>query len=303
MLFDGRLISGEPDSEIQSVDFLKKFRQHMRATGTTDDAGKIEAFGDHLITDSPAEKWYKSYMTTNPKGTFASLDSAFITRFPSIQKVAQTSIDYQRELLALRLEIGMLGKKEKFGGVELWSHQAFAQKALSLAKLAGIDTGTSCIFNVRDELPEIIRDKVSESHTSWVSFTDAIRNMDLTYIRDGVRKFEEAKKKEELSNARLQRLERATPSPSASVSKLTAQMSKTRITTASPAPTTANQPRTAEGGTSRTTWSSQTYVSMTNSCRSDLMHQDRQLTVTDNSRSPTIHGHRQFTVSAKKGSI
>ena len=226
--------SGEPDSEIQSVDFLKKFRQHMRATGTTDDAGKIEAFGDHLITDSPAETWYKGYIMSTPKGTFMSLDSAFITRFPSIKKVVQTSVDYQRELLSLRLEIGALGKKEKFGGVELWSHQAFAQRALSLAKLAAIDTGTSCIFSVRDELPEIMRDKVSESHTSWESFTNAIRDVDLTYIHDGVRKFEENKKKEDLSNARFQRLERTTPAQSASVSKLAAQMSKTRITTTFP---------------------------------------------------------------------
>ena len=44
-----------------------------------------------------------------------------------------------------------LGKKEKYAGEEVWSHVAFAKKALSLARQAKIIKGSNSIWKVRDD--------------------------------------------------------------------------------------------------------------------------------------------------------
>ena len=66
---------------------------------------------------------------------------------------------------------------------------------LNLAKHAKIDVGTANIMFIQDKLPQIIKDKVAESHANWLVFCAAIEAVDKTYIREGVRKHrnEEAK--------------------------------------------------------------------------------------------------------------
>ena len=67
----------------------------------------------------------------------------------------------------------------------------FAEKILDLAKRAKIETTTSGLWSVRDELPEVLREKIPESQTSWTAFTQAIKDVDMGHIREGVRKHKE----------------------------------------------------------------------------------------------------------------
>jgi len=242
--------SGEPGDEVQPVDFLKKFRLYTQAFSITDESVKIEAFGDHLKTGSAAETWFNSQaLGTKKVTTWAALEQAFNTRFPGLEKAKKTNIDYQHELLALRLEIGELGKLVKYGGVEVWSHTAFAEKVYSLAVLAGIENGPSHIFSVRDKLPEVLREKVSENQTDWRTFCNAIKNIDLSYIKECVRKYEQEKQKDDKLNTRLQKLERFPSTPMTPVSKMAAQMNRTTITTPSRTTTSTNPFNATTGGT------------------------------------------------------
>lgn len=207
-------------------------------TGVTDKE-KIESFGDHLKSGSPAEEWYSD--TATPKATWAAFEAAFQVRFPGVVKAKKTGTDLERDLAAMRLKPGDLGKTEKFGGEEVWTHMVFADKALDLAKRAGIDNGSSSIWAVRDHLPDIIKEKVGESQTSWHSFCNAIKAVELGHIRDGVKKYKEMMAEKEVMTARLARLESAgviaPPSPTAGIRN---QMSRTTIS--------ANQPNQAGGG-------------------------------------------------------
>ena len=82
-----------------------------------------------------------------------------------------------------------LGKTEKYRGEDVYTCMVFAEKILDLAKQAKIDRMTSGLWNVRDELPEVLHKNVPENQPSWTAFTQAIKDVDMGHIREGVRKY------------------------------------------------------------------------------------------------------------------
>jgi len=65
--------------------------------------------------------------------TWKTLEKDFLVRFPPIQKVKKSESELEREFCKLRLTANKLGKKVKYAGEDVWSHVAFAEKALNLA--------------------------------------------------------------------------------------------------------------------------------------------------------------------------
>ena len=138
-----------------------------------------------------------------------------------------------------------LGKKETVGGKEVHAHIAWADDMEDIVRGAQLETTTNYISHVRKELPKLLREKVGTGHTDWTAFLQAVRDVDLDHIRDGVdawKKEEEAKKKEkdarrkeleeqEVLRKRVQQLERATNSPTA---PLRQQMTSFSIGNATP---------------------------------------------------------------------
>ena len=85
----------------------------------------------------------------------------------------------------------------KYTGEDVWSHVAFAEKALSLAQQAKINTSSNLIWKVRNELPDIIRQKVKETHTTWDDFCKAIKEVDMGHIQDGMKRHHREKKEKD----------------------------------------------------------------------------------------------------------
>ena len=77
----------------------------------------------------------------------------------------------------------------------------FAERILDPAKRAKIEGSTSGLWNVRDELPEVLRNKIPENQPSWMAFVQAIKDVDMGHIREGVRKFKEKAANEARVNA------------------------------------------------------------------------------------------------------
>jgi hypothetical protein len=119
------------------------------------------------------------------------LEREFKTRFPNVKKATKTAPELERELGAMRMSTEELGKTEKYRGEEVYTHMMFAEKILDLAKRAKIETSTSGFWKVRDELPEILREKIPENQASWTQFVQAIKDVDMGHIREGVRKYKE----------------------------------------------------------------------------------------------------------------
>ena len=134
----------------------------------------------------------------------------------------------------------------------MYTHVIFAEKALSLAKQAKISAGSNSIWKVRDELPDIIRQKVKESYASWTEFCTAIKGIEMAHIRDGVKKYQKEKEEKEKVEAAIaglyrvqqQQQKRRPPLPTAPLSLMsnasnTMQSMTIRNTRTTPA-TTAN---------------------------------------------------------------
>ena len=179
--------AGTQEDSIQPTDFLKMIKRSFLANATTTNDQKIELFELYLKSDSPAEEWFNDANTA--KKTWSEFKAQFKTRFPNIKKAKKTAPELERELGAMRILTEDLGKTEKCRGEEVHTHMIFAEKILDLAKRAKIETTTSGLWAVRDELPEVLREKIPENQASWTAFAQAIKDIDLGHIREGVRKY------------------------------------------------------------------------------------------------------------------
>lgn len=153
----------------------------------------------------------------------------------------------------MRIQTEELGKTEKYREEDVYTHIIFAEKVLNLAKQAKIEGSMSNLWNhwnVRDKLPEVLREnlKVPENQASWTVFVQAIKDVDMGHIREGVRKFKEKADKEACMNADINLLKQRTAnagignvnSPTKAIRN---QLANTVI---SQQPTTANKPATAD---------------------------------------------------------
>ena len=108
---------------------------------------------------------------------------------------------------------------ETYLGVAIETYEIFADKLLDLAKHAKVEKTTMSIWQVCDKLPDILKSRIGESHTDWIAFCKAIKDVDLSHICDGVRKHTKRIAEKQATEARLAHIEQATtarpPSPTA----------------------------------------------------------------------------------------
>lgn len=230
--------SGDSSDGQQPVDFLKKFRRAMRELRITTEPALIKAFSDYLRTDSPAEEWYNDQNIPNAIPTWDDFETAFKTRFPGVQKARKSPADLERELSELRLDRKTLATTMTYGGQDAWSHVVFAEKALDLAKRAGLEKTRSSLTRVRDDLPEVFKERISGNVGTWEIFCAEIKAIDVDTLRDWVRKEEtkekKEKEKEDANNARfihLENLQARSSTPASPTAGIQNQMGRTTITT------------------------------------------------------------------------
>ena len=120
----------------------------------------------------------------------------------------KSRLELERELADMRIKPEDLGITEKYQGEDVYTHIIFAEKIIDLAKWAKIEATTSLgLFTLRDNLLEVLRDKIPENQTSWTSFANAIKAVKLGHIREGVRKYKEKVAEAEKIQAQLNMLE------------------------------------------------------------------------------------------------
>jgi hypothetical protein len=159
--------AGTQEDTTQPSDFLKVIKRSFLANATSSDEQKIGLFELFLKSDSPAEDWFNDAKT--PKKMWLELEKEFKIRFPNVAKATKTTPELERELGAMRMATDELGKVEKYRGEdsEVYTHMIFAEKILDIAKRAKVEKSTSGLWSVRDELPEILREKIPENQASW----------------------------------------------------------------------------------------------------------------------------------------
>lgn len=245
------IFSGDEEEKaaVQPSNFMQLFRIDNR---TATDTERIETFELYLAPDSPAELWF-SKLDPADRATWAALQAAFTLRFPGIKKAVKGERENEQELTALRLTDAVLGLKEDYMGVSTWSHIAFAERLLTIAKRMDLLKRVTLINTVRQSLPRIVRELVGSNHANWQAFYEAIKTIDIDSLQDGV---SEAKKRsllDQQQSARTLRLEQlvaaagnAPPSPT---SAIRSQMASTSISQPASRATTANPFVASAGGT------------------------------------------------------
>ncbi|KAF8222019.1 hypothetical protein L208DRAFT_1426486 [Tricholoma matsutake] len=199
---------GELNGNVQPKDFLKTFRRTMRNLSITSNKEWIECFVDYLASNSPTEEWYTD--EGSKETLWQGFEASFIARFPGAEAAKKTKPELEREILEKRLGMEELNKTEMHLGVAMATHKIFADKLLDLAKCAKFQKTTTSIWQVHDNLPDILKSKVGKSHTDWMAFCKAIKDVDPSHIRDGVRKHTERITEKQAMEARLTHIEHLT---------------------------------------------------------------------------------------------
>ena len=203
---------GDKDDE-NPEDFLRSFFRRM---GTASDDVRKQQFRYFLQADSTADEWFDG-LTAAEKKDWNNIEEAFNKRWPRRKVVKKTKEEYEEEITGTKLQTEDLGKKEKTAGRETYSHIAWADKMETIVKGAKIDETTTYIGQVRKELPKILREKVGAGHASWTAFLQAVRDVDVDHIRDGVSMWKKEQEEQQALKKRVQQLEKLTASPTAPI--------------------------------------------------------------------------------------
>lgn len=267
------------DKENESpADFLRSFFRRM---GTASDEVKKQQFPNFLQADSVADEWFDD-LVNNDKKDWKSIEAAFNTRWPRKKAVKKTAEEYEEEIMGLRLKMEDLGKKEKVAGREIYAHIAWADKMGTIVRGAKLEGTSTYIGHVRKELPKVLREKVGAGHADWLSFLQAVRDVDVDHIRDGVSIWKKEQEEQDAIRKRIQQLEKLTASPTG---PLRQQMTSFNI--GNPPPTSSRQPAAAIPDNSNP-------FTNTTGGRGNLFQvpQTRPPTQSGNTRPPATHADR-----------
>jgi hypothetical protein len=190
------------------------FRAFFRRMGTANDEVKRQQFPNFLQADSVADEWFEDLAQADKKD-WGAIVAAFRKRWPRKKAAKKTIEEYEEEITGLRLTMEDMGKKEKIAGRDVYSHIAWADKMATAVKGAKLEETTTYIGHVRKELPKLLREKAGAGHADWTEFLQAVRDVDIDYIRDGAEAWKKDQQEQETLRKRIQQLEKLTASPTA----------------------------------------------------------------------------------------
>ncbi|KAF5367639.1 hypothetical protein D9615_010581 [Tricholomella constricta] len=190
-----------PDESGQ--DFLRAFN---RAMGDKTDEVKRKLFVNYLHADGEADEWYAA-LPANIQGDWAQIEREFHLRWPRATVARKTAMEYEEEILALKLKEESVGLKETVAGREVYTHIVWADRMAALVTRAGHMTGATYIGLVRRGLPGLIREKVVGTPLNWTAFLATVRAVDIDHIRDGAAELRKERERQKRMDERMRTLE------------------------------------------------------------------------------------------------
>ena len=210
--------------------------------GDKSDDFKKSQFPYYLQADGVADEWFTDLIDDNKK-TWKDIEAAFMARWPRKKQVKKTDDEYEDEIMGRKLKDEDLGKKEKIARREVYTHIAWADKMAQSVKGAKWEKTTNQLRQVRKDLPTILREKIGTGHADWNAFLEAVRDVDVEYIRDSI---DIRNKEQAVIDQRIRRLESLSRSPTA---PLRQQLSTVTISSPNRSPQVVGDPFSdASGG-------------------------------------------------------
>jgi hypothetical protein len=171
-----------------------------------DEAMKVVIFSTFIYAGLQADIWWNE-LAASKKTMWADVKKEFKAQWPAIVVAAKSQLDYQKELLALRLKEEDLGERITVAGVSTWSHLHYHGCLQKLVQDAGVANALVFIHQVREGLPRVIRDLTLPVPATWEAFLDKIKKANVDTIQDKAKREKEKKEMERAQNARIARLE------------------------------------------------------------------------------------------------
>ena len=112
----------------------------------TDDTRKAQ-FSYYLQLYSIADDWF-SGLAKEEKKSWSVIEKSFEKRWPKKKLIKKTEEEHKDEILGRKLKEEDLGKKEKMGGTDVYTHIAWADKMAMSVRGTGIEGSNNHIRQV-----------------------------------------------------------------------------------------------------------------------------------------------------------
>ncbi|KAG1781382.1 hypothetical protein EV702DRAFT_1248390 [Suillus placidus] len=186
--------------------FLRSTEAYFLINRITDEAVKVALFSALISAGSQADYWWTNLDVAH-KSTWTLVKTAFENKWPTIAAVGKTKLEYQKELLVLRLKDEDIGERTTSAEVTMWSHIHFHNQLQMLVQDAGVVNAPVLIHQVRDALPRTLRDLTTPAPPDWNTFLNEIKDVNVDILQDKAKWAKERKEAERAQNAHIARLE------------------------------------------------------------------------------------------------
>ena len=101
-----------------------------------------------------------------------------------------------------------VGSIKSVGRQKVWTHVKWVEEALELATLVEIETESMLIWQVKKQLPKVVRKLLDDEYLDWKAFTDAVKGLSTTKLQEEREDIQErARREEEREQKLLQKVE------------------------------------------------------------------------------------------------
>jgi hypothetical protein len=129
------VFSGNDNENPQN--FLREVERYIQLTRITNEATKVILFSTFISAGSQADIWWGG-LTAQQTALWAAIKAVFETQWPAIVVAAKSTLDYQKELLTLRLKEDDVGERITVVGISTWSHLHYHGCLQKLVQDAGV---------------------------------------------------------------------------------------------------------------------------------------------------------------------
>lgn len=163
-------------------------------------------FSTLLLAGSVADTWWNK-LDNSKKTAWTDVKTVFIEHWPAITVAEKTVLDYQCEILALCLTDKNIGMQIIIAVVAIWAHLQFHNNLQQLVSKAGAATMTGLVYQVRENLPVVMKELTTPGVVDWKKFLEEIKDIDTNKLQEKAEGVRKKKEVEKAHNARLTRLE------------------------------------------------------------------------------------------------
>jgi hypothetical protein len=176
----GDTFGGWPDQDPEA--FIRNAERQMIISGIATPDGQARYLRLCLEVKSPADKWFQS-LDQAVKTDWAQLEPAFTLKWTTPQTPAKSYQEKTEELLNHRLRPEQVGEMMPFWGANKYTHIVWAEEVREKVQDLGLETRAEYVYQVRNSLPDAVKEGIEGQTTDWTTFIAAVKAIDIEKLK------------------------------------------------------------------------------------------------------------------------